>query len=106
MHTGEGEPDVRGRIRVGDREFLRGGLSRRGGRDPLDAGRRGMLFVVTVDGQLYCFGPARPRRASAHEPAAAGAAGRSVGGSSSRSLLQATGDVTVTRWSWARAAAG
>lgn len=77
VHTGDGQPDVRGRITVGDREYLsKDGLPGVDGEIHTMLAAAGKLFVVTVDGKLYCFGagpapkPVVPRPAPAGEPPA------------------------------------
>lgn len=57
VHTGKGQPDVRGQIRVGSREYrFRDGLPGVEGEIHTMLAADGKLFVVTVDGRLYCFG--------------------------------------------------
>lgn len=72
VHTGDGHSDVRGRITVGGRDYLfKDGLPGVEGEIHTMLAAAGQLFVVTVDGKLYCFGtdPAAPTAGAQPVPA-------------------------------------
>jgi Malectin domain/PQQ-like domain len=72
VHTGEGQSDVRGRITVGGREYLfKDGLPGVEGEIYTMLAAAGQLFVVTVDGKLYCFGAGPAQKAAAPSPVSA-----------------------------------
>jgi hypothetical protein len=67
--TGQGQPEVRGRVRVGTREYrFRDGLPGLTGEVHSLLAADGKLFAVTVEGQLACFGP-EPRETAKHASA-------------------------------------
>ncbi|MCY2989876.1 MAG: PQQ-binding-like beta-propeller repeat protein [Planctomycetota bacterium] len=72
VQTGEGQSDVRGRITVGGREYLfKDGLPGVEGEIHTMLAAAGQLFVVTVDGKLYCFGAGPAREAATPRPVSA-----------------------------------
>lgn len=61
VYQGPGEPDVRSTIRVGERSYRFGdGFPGVEGQIHSMLAADGKLFVVTLDGKLYCFGPRKP----------------------------------------------
>ena len=65
--TGQGQPDVRSRIRVGDREYrFQDGVPGVDGPIHTILAGDGKLFVVTLDGRLHCLG-ANPMAVTKHD---------------------------------------